>query len=82
VTLPRPLPIAAPLVFGIPTLLCLVLSVGWWKIGAVVPLVLLAGALGGCPHLGAARRPEAASRPDVPAARRSPLRELSAAQVR
>jgi predicted membrane-bound mannosyltransferase len=52
--------LAAPLIFGIPALLCLVLSVGWWKVGAVVPLALLAGALTGCPFLvsraGAAAR--------------------------
>lgn len=81
-TLPRPLPLAAPLVFGIPTLLCLVLSVGWWKVGAIVPLVLLAGALGGCPHLGGGRRPEAASRPVASVTGDVPLRELSGAQAR
>ena len=81
-TLPRPLPLAAPLVFGIPTLLCLVLSVGWWKVGAVVPLALLAGALGGCPHLRGGRRPEAASRPVASAAGDAPRRELSGAHGR
>lgn len=42
---------SALVVFGIPAVLCLVLPTGWWKVGAVVPVALLAGAVYGCPYV-------------------------------
>lgn len=41
--------VSALVLFGIPLVLCLLLPVGWWKLGAIVPAVLLVGALAGCP---------------------------------
>lgn len=40
---------SALVLFGIPLVLCLLLPVGWWKLGAIVPAALLVGALCGCP---------------------------------